>query len=178
MKFYEGEISSLAVASIVLALAFLNLYAGLTPESLRLFPFFFLLVGLAFILHELAHKFVAQLLGISAVFRTYGLGLLLAVATSFLGLLFAAPGAVEIGAVRRKAHLLAIAAAGPITNILIAMLASLWNSPLAAPLFTLNVWVALFNLLPIPPLDGYKIFYTNNKIWALLFLIVLGMYLL
>ncbi len=59
-----------------------------------------------------------------------------------------------------------VALAGPLTNILIAILASLLLNLLGqtaiAPLLyttaTLNLLLAIFNLLPIPPLDGSKVF--------------------
>ena len=59
-----------------------------------------------------------------------------------------------------------VALAGPLTNILIAIIASflirfLTVSPitmLLIPIFQLNLLLAIFNLLPIPPLDGSKVF--------------------
>jgi Zn-dependent protease len=32
-----------------------------------------------------------------------------------------------------------------------------------------NAWIALFNLIPIGILDGYKIFTWNKQIWAIAF---------
>lgn len=60
-----------------------------------------------------------------------------------------------------------VALAGPLTNILLAVLASLLirvvpsESPLLIvllPLFQINLLLAIFNLLPIPPIDGSKVF--------------------
>jgi Zn-dependent protease len=31
----------------------------------------------------------------------------------------------------------------------------------------LNLWLAAFNLLPFPPLDGFKVFSWKPAVWAL-----------
>jgi Zn-dependent protease len=68
---------------------------------------------------------------------------------------------------RRDAAIISIA--GPISNIIVATLFSLilripfWNLPLsilqfiAIPIITINIALAMFNLVPIHPLDGGKI---------------------
>lgn len=68
-----------------------------------------------------------------------------------------------------KKDLAIVSLAGPITNVLIAILAALTYhlisgvtfSPfifmLLAQVVTLNLLLAIFNLLPIPPLDGSKV---------------------
>lgn len=68
-----------------------------------------------------------------------------------------------------------IALAGPASNLILATLlsltAKLTGSPIltliSAPLIIMNVNLAIFNLLPVPPLDGSKILYGLLPIdWA------------
>lgn len=64
-----------------------------------------------------------------------------------------------------------IALAGPASNIVLAIILSLiyrfFNlSPLLSifySLISLNINLALFNLIPVPPLDGSKIFFRNSN---------------
>lgn len=128
-----------------------------------------------FLLHELAHKFVAQYYGAWAEFRMYPTGLLFAVVFAFLGFLFAAPGAVYIqGRINRKQNGI-ISIAGPATNIVFGTIfVALW---LLFPdmgiwsfafnlIGVLSLFLAGFNLIPLGPLDGKKVFKWNPVVWA------------
>jgi Zn-dependent protease len=126
-----------------------------------------------FLLHELGHKFVAQRYGAWAEFRMYPLGLMLAVMMSIFGVLFAAPGAVYIaGRVTKKQNGL-ISLAGPIVNLaiggtfLIASLLTTGDVTIVLSLIAvMSLFLAGFNLLPIPPLDGYKVAVWSIPIYA------------
>ncbi len=58
-----------------------------------------------------------------------------------------------------------VALAGPLSNLLLAMLSGLLNLIINVPILNLfllvfasiNISLAVFNILPIPPLDGHKI---------------------
>lgn len=122
-------------------------------------------VGTGFLLHELGHKVVAQRYGCFAEFRSFDGMLLLAIAMSFFGFIFAAPGAVMIsGRVTREKYG-KISAAGPLVNIGLALiflaLAFLQPQGLLRTVayygFVINSWLALFNMIPFWLFDGYKI---------------------
>jgi Zn-dependent protease len=128
-----------------------------------------------FLLHELGHKFVAQRYGAWAEFRMYPLGLVMAVLMSFLGFLFAAPGAVYIaGRVTKKQNGL-ISLAGPIVNLAIGgiFLAAWLVFPIGGTatgyviqlIAVMSLFLGGFNLIPIPPLDGYKIATWNIPVY-------------
>jgi Zn-dependent protease len=134
-------------------------------------------VGFAFVLHELAHKFVAVRYGFYAEYRMWVQGLILAIITAYFGFVFAAPGAVYIhGEYISREENGKISIAGPLTNIALAvffflLLPLLSFSPILAAIFGLgfivNSFLALFNLLPISILDGAKVFRWNPFIWLI-----------
>lgn len=136
-------------------------------------------VGTGFLLHELAHKFTAQRYGCFAEFKSFDGMLLLAVAMSFLGFIFAAPGAVMIsGHVTKKENGI-ISIAGPLTNIILAIFfaAVSFSLPQFRIVweygFSVNIWLALFNMIPLSVLDGKKIFSWSKGIWGLTTAVIL-----
>lgn len=140
-------------------------------------------VGAGFLLHELAHKIVAQRYGCFAEFRSYDTMLFLAIAMSFLGFVFAAPGAVMIaGHVTRKENGL-IAVVGPWTNLVLAIiflsLGSVFTGQLAALIsaygFHINAWLALFNMIPFWIFDGQKVFVWSKLVWGVTAIAAFGL---
>jgi len=120
-------------------------------------------------LHELAHKYTAQKYRIWAEYRMFPMGLMMALLFSFMGFIFAAPGAVYINGYIDKEKNGKIGAAGPAVNIVIsavaivfALMTSGMLSSILWMLAGINAFFALFNLLPIPPLDGSKV-----RMWSM-----------
>ncbi|MAG21895.1 MAG: hypothetical protein CL943_01135 [Candidatus Diapherotrites archaeon] len=141
------------------------------------FPISAIVVGTGFISHELAHRQVARKFGAHAEYRAWQAGLLFALISSFMGFIFAAPGAVYIfGNISRKENGI-ISVAGPLTNIAVGIaffgLTFLqindWTQLLGRMGFQINIFLALFNMIPFPPLDGSKVFSWNPVIWGLVF---------
>lgn len=178
------EIIDIAKAWLALSLAFAFIYSGasilngnisrvFSPNFGIIFLVSLFTAGLGFLLHELAHKFVAQHYGCAAEFRAWDQLLYLAVALAvFIGFIFAAPGAVMIsGMVTRKENGL-ISAAGPATNYVLAMifLGLLFLFPQQSNIFgtgfSINIWLGIFNLIPFGPLDGRKVFNWNKVVWG------------
>ncbi|MAG07886.1 hypothetical protein CMO89_00265 [Candidatus Woesearchaeota archaeon] len=142
-------------------------------------------VGIAFLFHELAHKIVAQHYGCEAEFRSFDKMLILAIAMSFFGFVFAAPGAVMISGpvgIRRNGT---ISLAGPLTNLILAFLCllALFFMPIGILKnifqygFLINTWIALFNLLPFWNFDGRKIFAWNRAVYILL-VVIAGVFMI
>lgn len=143
--------------------------------------------GTGFVLHELAHKYTAQRYGAAAEFRMWEPGLALAVLLPlFTPFFFAAPGAVWVYgphlSVRQNGW---VSLAGPLTNVAVALAflalllllpaAGLAGAVLAAG-FRINLWLAFFNLIPFPPLDGSKVIAWSPAAWGALFLPLLFLF--
>ncbi|MFH1779928.1 MAG: site-2 protease family protein [Candidatus Micrarchaeota archaeon] len=179
------EAVHILVSVITITLAFTLFPVG--SFSINSFWFVLVTVGLAFVLHELAHKFVAMHYGASARYEAFTLGLVfalfLAFASSlFLGypIIFAAPGAVMIyGKTLSREQTGKIALAGPATNLLLGFVFLLlffagFNKELVVYGVLVNVFIGAFNLLPFHPFDGKKIKDWNQKIWLSFFLFFLA----
>jgi Zn-dependent protease len=102
------------------------------------------------LIHELAHAMTARIWDV----RTRGIYLHV-----FGGLtLFASPGLSEL----RPLQKIVVYAAGPASNLLCYAMAALLLRVIKEPVFTgifglfagMNLWIGIFNLLPIWPLDG------------------------
>ena len=148
-----------------------------TPSFVEAFALSAIVVGTGFIAHELAHRQVAKKFGAHAEYRAWPAGLAFALVSAVFGFIFAAPGAVYIyGNINVKENGI-ISVAGPVTNIAIALvflgLSALslnsWTNLLGMYGFSINMFLALFNMLPIGPLDGRKVFLWDPRIWAVVF---------
>ncbi len=169
----DTEIIDLLKAWLVLSAAFAILLSG-SPFAKGFYTGFLissLTVGTGFLLHELAHKIVAQRYGCFAEFRSFDFMLLVALAMSFAGFLFAAPGAVMISGHVDKRKNGIISVAGPIVNVVLALgfllLGFLFSGNLgliALYGFRINGFLALFNMIPALNFDGAKVL-SWNKMW-------------
>jgi Zn-dependent protease len=123
----------------------------------------------AIVLHELGHKFVALALGYTAVFHAAYVWLGIGVLLKLVGFpfLIVVPAYVStLGASGLDRAL--IAAAGPLVNCALwlgsALALKLVTKPsrtLEAVLFyskTINMFLFIFNFIPIPGFDGYQVF--------------------
>ncbi len=146
----------------------------------------FLIIAPAFVFHELGHKFVSQSYGYFAEYRMWTQGLLFAILVTIISsgkFIFIAPGAVYFGGGFARATLektAKIGLAGPIVNLILSAifgLIGIFASGLLAVIGStgayVNAWLAIFNLIPFPPLDGQKIFAWNIKVWALVLVIAI-----
>ena len=185
-RFTGKEIRDLIISFIVIALGFTILYSNGDYSHITLiFPVVMIGVGAGFIFHELGHKFVAMHYGYYAEYELWPTGLLIALASSFFGFIFAAPGAVVIysNGMEEKTNGI-ISIAGPIVNIILGLIFFLILGSLGNFVYTetgaivylicvlgtrINFFLAAFNLLPIPPLDGSKVMAWSVPIWLITF---------
>ncbi|MCT8336119.1 peptidase M50 [Methanoculleus sp. Afa-1] len=181
------ERRDLLIAWLAISIAFTLIYirGGVDPIGL---VFYFVMslvtVGVAFVLHELAHKFAAMRYGYWAEFQKDNQMLLVAVVMAALvQVVFAVPGATYINGNPTRTENGRISAAGPITNLLLCIpFAALvllsgggFLSEVGSIGLRINAMIATFNMLPISVLDGRKVLSWNPVIFAVLMIASLGL---
>ncbi len=133
------------------------------------------------VVHELMHRNVARRYGMSSQYVINWFGVLITLISAFLPIKLLAPGYTKIYAygpdVSRRGLLRSVAA-GPAVNIvmsIVTLVAALAVGRVSAFAYywlvgfsEVNAYLALFNLLPIPPLDGSKIFSWDIFLWAIM----------
>ena len=203
VHFSRTEVVQLTIAILALSAAFtvvtLNPLLGGTvflsdfANPILGVGYFFLValisVGSGVGLHEIMHKVTANRYGHWAEFRYSPQGLLMAFVFAFVGFIFGAPGATYIQGMVTPEQNGKISAAGPATNIVLGLAffglvlalapASLINpaASLAYFLFvyaaSINLILAGFNMIPVMPLDGAKVWAWNKAAWVGILAIVL-----
>ena len=199
----SGELFSLGneLLDIIFGFALIVLVFGffqyITSSTNRWWGFAIaaILVGTAFLPHELAHKFVAIKKGQFARYILWVRGLLFTLLTLVIGIGLIVPGFVSIVPLKRqmdKKDLGMVAIAGPATNAIIGSISLILGfltysgysvTSLVGPLAMYGLWgvpnifilvaqfnglIALFNCIPIWQLDGKKIFNWNKVAYFIL----------
>ncbi|WP_409199787.1 site-2 protease family protein [Methanobrevibacter sp. DSM 116169] len=189
-KFTSNELRDLFISFLVISFGFAFIFSGRNFSTVwYLLPIAMIGVGSGFILHEIAHKITSMHYGYWAEYKLWPTGLLIALVTAFMGFLFAAPGAVYFygNHVTKKENGI-VSLAGPVTNILIALVflfLAILMRPFLNPAdgiimiifqtfiigFTINSYLALFNMIPFAGLDGSKVIRWNPLIWIVVVII-------
>lgn len=176
--------------SFAFAIIFLRDIGQVAPVTALIYLGISLLtVGVGFILHEMAHKFVAIKYGYWAEFRKDNIMLVVAVALAALvGVVFAAPGATVIYSNSADGRGLSreengkISASGPIVNLILCipfaaiLLLGGHGTSTASNIVTMigmvglqvNAMIAAFNMLPVSVLDGKKVWSWNKPVFFVL----------
>jgi Zn-dependent protease len=173
--FGRNEIRDLGIGLGVIMLILLSSYWRVLLQSPVFLISALLIYGLAFILHELAHKFTAQRLGYWAEFRIHQQGIMLTLLSLISPFKIIAPGAVMIGNIASWDHYGKVSIAGPLTNIglgiIFFMIALMTGNPMLNNLallgININASLALFNLIPFGVFDGAKIIKWNRTAWGI-----------
>lgn len=184
------ELSHILISVVTISIAFtiadirsLNFSKGFATT----FTALFLTIGVGFVLHELAHRNLARKYGAWAEFRSWTLGLVIALAMAITtGFVFAAPGATYIyGPHLTKEKLGKIALIGPLTNLALAIVFLIIGviMPGLRQFTTLgsnvNLFLGVFNMIPVFVFDGKKVYDWDKGIWAVTSLIlVIGLFII
>ena len=184
-EFTRDEKRDLIIAFLVLSICFAISNARFDIHGiLSILPIVMVGVGIGSLWHEIGHKFVSMKYGYRAEFKLCPLGLLIAFLTSviFSGFVFALPGGSKIYADNISDEINGkIGIAGPMANMALAVLfiaiaALIYPLKLYSGIFNLiylictvgfsvNSFLATFNLLPIYSLDGTKVLKWNVLFW-------------
>jgi Zn-dependent protease len=187
VSFTAREVRDILISMLFIAVIFAYIFSQNNMNAfILLIPALIIAVGLGFILHELAHKFVAVRYGFYAEFRMWFEGLIFAIITAIIvKLAFVAPGAVYIhGDHISREQNGKISLAGPLVNIVLAFIflgltpyinnhttdvSGFVLNNLIYFGFLINSYLAAFNLIPFAILDGVKVFRWNPIIWGITF---------
>jgi Zn-dependent protease len=183
ISFSKVEKQDLLRAWIMISVAFAIVLSGFNIieknwNLINLLVYFMIsafTAGAGFVVHELAHKIVAIYHGCSAEFRANNTMLKTAIIISLFSFIFAAPGAVIVQGSRSSRESGRISAAGPASNLVLAIIFMLLI-PFTQGIISLavvtgaliNGWLALFNMIPIMPFDGRKIWVWNKAVYVLM----------
>ena len=132
------------------------------------FRFAAIITAPAVILHEFGHKFVAMALGVDATFHAAYFWLALGVVMKIIGgFIFLVPAFVSHPSVGPLGDSI-IALSGPLVNLLLLLGALLVHrQKLIAKKYDpgllltakINMFLFIFNMIPIPGFDGYSFFH-------------------
>jgi Zn-dependent protease len=130
----------------------------------------------SFFAHEIAHKVTAQKHGLWAEFRLTMWGAVLTL-VSVLSPVFKiiSPGAMMVAGSASTEEMGKVSLAGPAANIFLSVILfalAVVPSPFSEILLLaafLNGFMAVFNLIPVGILDGFKIFSWDKRAWGAAF---------
>lgn len=183
LVYTKKEIRDLIIAFIVLTICFSIATAGFNHKSIiSILPIIIIGVVMGSVSHELGHKYIAMKYSCDAEFKLWPLGLAIAFVTSFFGFVFASPGTIQIHPENRSDEINGrILIAGPMANmglalVFLAIVALIYPLRFYSGIFHLiylvsgvgfsvNSFLATFNLFPLYTLDGTKVLKWNAKIW-------------
>lgn len=152
------------------ALTFYQLAAGTMSLSEALV--LSIVIGPSFIFHEMGHKYAAIHYGKYSRFTMIKRFALFTLFFAFMPVGIAAPGATVTMGRASKSEVGKFAIAGPLVNLVLGTLSLLlifMLPPLQGILVfsaTINVWLGLFNLIPVAVLDGKKIIAWSKYAWG------------
>ncbi len=197
LRFNENEIKGFIITALILAfcLSFKQWGPSQQPDILygtRNLINMFLIVSLALLVKIIAQKIYALHIGFNVEYSMWLYGLLLCLMLVFASrgnLFFIATGSIiihfmpghRLGYFRYGLNYFAmgvVALMGPLANIVLALILRILQPFVASNLvhsaILVNIYFAIFSMLPIPPLDGSKILYASRAFYFFTLGIIVG----
>jgi Zn-dependent protease len=177
-QFSNKEVEHLALATLLVVGVGLSLnFGGIANGNYFLLTMSIAAFTASFLVHEIAHKIVAQKHGLWAEFRLTLIGAILTAVSVALPFKFISPGAVMVAGAADRKTMGKTAIAGPAINIVLATTRSVAAAALPTSalgfgvIAWFNAWIAAINLIPFGIFDGMKVFIWDKEVWALAFAI-------
>lgn len=190
------EKRGLIITLLVLSLTFFLIYFGENEFDIgfgmqKLF-LVLVFVTITYVVREFAHRTVAIWLGYKSQFKAWVLGLVVGLIIVFLfrgKIPFIAPGALVITHLPyhrlgkpyyelSMKHLGWIAMSAPIANMFFAIILKgifvVTQSEAIYVAMMINIWLALFDMIPIPPFNGSRTFFGSRYIYIFVLGALLG----
>lgn len=194
----EEEARDLVLSTLGLGLAFTVMFFGegdpaflLSPAVIPAFLVVTGIVALSFIPHEMSHRVTARATKCYAEYQMWTPGVIIAILSSFLGVVIAAPGGIELYTWKgeRYGHwepeltvkdVGLVGVLGPLMNVMIAVIFAFLAEAFTITMqgqnillmgTELNAFLAIFSLLPFHPMDGYKVMRWNTPLWLMVLLL-------
>ncbi|MBW2964550.1 hypothetical protein KY363_03750 [Candidatus Woesearchaeota archaeon] len=150
------------------------------------------LVAIAMLVHEATHRVIALWLGYRTQFKAWITGLVIGLVVAFVSngtLVFLAPGQLVFThlPIHRLGkgyyeltykHLGWVAMSGSIANMLFAVLLKIvyvaTGIGVVQKLMMINIWIAIFDMLPIPPYNGSRTFFGSRYVYVFILGTLIG----
>lgn len=198
LRFSKEEVSGIIITMLITA--FIVSFSEWGPENtfdasvgIRNLFLSAIVVSLVMLVHLAAQALVALNIGFKIKYKMLWPGLLIGLVIIFVSrgkLWFLAPGGIflehltahRLGVFRYGINLWAagmvslagVAATMSLSLVFKILLEILPANPFLQKALSITIWYAVFSMLPIPPLDGSRIFYAMRGAYLLILGIVIG----
>lgn len=195
-RFEKEEIKGLTITILILSfiMTFREWGADRFDLSSGLANLFntIVIVAIAIIVKEFAQRLFASRNGYRCEYKMWMYGLMIGLVLAFASygwLTFIAPGGLVLHQLTRARigkfrhglsymNILQVSLAGPVANIILAMIFKMFmflpNTALIEKAITINILIAIFALLPIPPLNGANMIYQSRLVYIFSYASVIG----
>ncbi|MGC9209729.1 MAG: site-2 protease family protein [Acidilobus sp.] len=190
-----GEPLSWLIGILSTAIALEGLRAFSLSTYVSIYSYYIVGVVIGMVIHELMHRNVARRYGLRSRYVVNPLGVIITLITTPLPFKIIAPGYTSVYSLglaspwRERRGFAASVVAGPLSNMVLSTVtliaggllalagspASIMASQWLIGFSWVNAYLAFFNLLPIPPLDGSKVFRFSVILWGILFVISIAL---